>query len=36
MATSRRRVSRSELIKREVKLLYGIKDDRVGAGMVSA
>lgn len=37
MATSRRVSRVSELIKREVSqmLLYGIKDDRVGAGMVS-
>jgi len=36
MATSRRVSRVSELIKREVSqmLLYGIKDDRVGAGMV--
>jgi ribosome-binding factor A len=36
--TTGRRISRvAELIKREVSqmLLYGIKDDRVGAGMVS-
>ena len=37
MATSRRVSRVAELIKREVSqmLLYGIKDDRVGAGMVS-
>ncbi len=37
MATSRRVARVAELIKREVSqmLLYGIKDDRVGAGMVS-
>ena len=37
MATSRRVSRVSELIKREVSqmLLYGIKDDRVGTGMVS-
>jgi ribosome-binding factor A len=37
MATSRRISRVAELIKREVSqmLLYGIKDDRVGAGMVS-
>lgn len=37
MATSRRISRVAELIKREVSqmLLHGIKDDRVGAGMVS-
>jgi ribosome-binding factor A len=37
MATSRRVSRVAELIKREVSqmLLHGIKDDRVGAGMVS-
>lgn len=37
MATSRRVARVAELIKREVSqmLLHGIKDDRVGAGMVS-
>ena len=37
MATNRRVARVAELIKREVSqmLLYGIKDDRVGAGMVS-
>ena len=37
MATSRRVSRVAKLIKREVSqmLLYGIKDDRVGAGMVS-
>mgnify|MGYP000004328143 CR=1 FL=1 len=37
MATSRRVSRVAELIKREVSqmLLFGIKDDRVGAGMVS-
>ncbi|MBO1347189.1 MAG: 30S ribosome-binding factor RbfA [Hormoscilla sp. GUM202] len=37
MATSRRMARVSSLIKREVSqmLLHGIKDDRVGAGMVS-
>lgn len=37
MATGRRVARVAELIKREVSqmLLYGIKDDRVGAGMVS-
>jgi len=37
MATSRRVSRVAELIKREVSqmLLYGIKDDRVGTGMVS-
>lgn len=37
MATSRRVARVAELIKREVSqmLIYGIKDDRVGTGMVS-
>jgi ribosome-binding factor A len=37
MATERRMARVAELIKREVSqlLLHGIKDDRVGAGMVS-
>ena len=37
MATNRRVARVAELIKREISqmLLYGIKDDRVGSGMVS-